>query len=254
MIRNRVPVGFLRLSAPVQGFTLLEVMLATGILALVVSMVTVSLSGSLRVMGATRDQGDLYYRARVALQRISDDLESAILMPGVDFLASPVTDVADTTLAATDTRRVLVRFFSMAHVDFDPEGGQDGMGHIVYALVPDPENEGQLILIRSDHLAVPYKEHPKDDVRYGFLLSNRLRSVTFTYYDLEGEKFDSWDTRIDPKADAEENRRKRHLPAAVSCRLEFWLDREQETTLTFETSVKIPAGMIIAKKTKGNAA
>ena len=247
MIRDRVPPGYLRILASMQGFTLMEIMLATGILAMVVSMVSLSLSGSLRVMEATRDQGDLYYRARIALERISEDLESAILIPEVDFIASAASDAAD-------TRRILVRFSSMAHVDFDPEGGRDGIGNIGYALIPDPDNEGQVVLLRSDQLATPRKDEEEEEFRDGFVLSDRLRSVTFSYYDLEGEKFDSWDTRIDPQADVEENRRKRRLPAAVSCRLEFWLDREQETTLTFETSVKIPAGMIIAKKTEGNAA
>jgi len=226
--------------ASVKGFTLMEIMLATIILGMVVSMVTMSLSGSLRVVEATRDQGDLYYRAQIVLQRIGEDLESALLIDGVDFVAAAP--------AEADTKQVLVRFTSMAHVAFDPEGDQDGMGSIGYALIPDPENKGQMVLLRSDQLATPQQKETDEEFRDGFLLSDRLRSVTFAYFDSEGEEFDSWDTRVDPQADAKEKRLKRRLPAAVSCRLEFWLDRDEETTLIFQTSVKIPTGMILAKK------
>jgi len=224
----------------------MEIMLATIILGMVVSMVTLSLSGSLRVVDATRDQGDLYYRAQVALQRISEDLESALLIDGTDFVATATGEAAE--------KQVLVRFTSMAHVAFDPEGDQDGMGRIGYALIPDPENEGELVLLRSDRLATPQQKEPDEEFRGGFLLSDRLRSVAFAYFDSEGEEFDSWDTRVDPQADAKEKLLKRRLPVAVSCRLEFWLDQDRETTLIFQTSVKIPTGMILAKKIQGNAA
>ncbi len=229
-----------------KGFTLMEIMLATIILGMVVSMVTMSLSGSLRVVEATRDQGNLYYRAQVALQRISEDLESALLIDGADFVAAATGEAGE--------KQVLVRFTSMAHVAFDPEGDQDGMGRIGYALIPDPENEGQLVLLRSDQLATPQQNETDEEFRDGFLLSDRLRSVTFAYFDSEGEEFDSWDTRVDPQADTKEKLLKRRLPAAVSCRLEFWLDQDQEATLIFQTSVKIPTGMILAKEMQGNAA
>ncbi|MCI5124306.1 MAG: type II secretion system protein, partial [Candidatus Electrothrix sp. AR5] len=60
------------------GFTLLEIMLAVLILGLVVSMVTVSLSGSIRAIDVTLKQGELYYRAQVAMERISEDLTTAL--------------------------------------------------------------------------------------------------------------------------------------------------------------------------------
>ena len=67
-----------------QGMTLLEILIAMVILAGIVSMVTLSISGSFKVVNATQQQGELYYRAQVALQRISDDLVSAVLIDDVD--------------------------------------------------------------------------------------------------------------------------------------------------------------------------
>lgn len=227
-----------------QGFTLLELMLATVILAMVVSMITVSLSGSMNVVESTRDQGDIYYRAQVALQRISEDLESAVLTEDVDFIA-PVP-------GPMDQEQRLVRFTSMAHLVFNPDYDQEGMGAIGYLLMPDPEDEEQLVLLRSDALVRPREENTVEDTGKGFLLCDRLRSVTFMYFDAAGEEHDSWDTRTEPGMDIEEIEVKRRLPAAVSCRLEFWLDREKETTLVFQTSVAIPVGMITPETKKGN--
>lgn len=223
-----------------RGFTLMEIMLATLILAMVVSMITLSLSGSLRVVEATRDQGDLYYRAQVAMERISHDLESAILTGGAEFVGHPVESVENV--------RPLLDFVSMAHLVFDPEHGQRGMGEIGYLLASDPEDSGQLLLLRRDQLEVPHekKAAAQSTGKDAFLLSDHLRSVVFTYIDAEGEEHESWDSRVDPDAAAEEKKRKHRLPAAVACTLEYWLDREQETTLRFQTKVTIPTGMITA--------
>ena len=221
------------------GFTLMEIMLATIILAMVVSMVTMSLSGSLRVVQATRDQGNLYYRAQIALQRISEDLESAVLIDDADFIGNAED--------GSDRKQILARFVSMAHVVFDPDGDQGGMGLISYALVADPDDEEQMVLLRSDLPVTPQEENTDNEFRDGFILCDRVKSVTFAYFDLNGEELDSWDTSVDPEADEKEKALKRRLPAAVSCRLEFWLDREEETTLAFQTTVNIPVGMIMAK-------
>jgi len=231
-----------------QGFTLLEVMLATIILAMVVSMVTISLSGSLRVVEATREQGALYYRAQVTFQRMSEDFSSAVLPEGLDFIASG--GAGDNA----GSPRVLVRFVSMAHLVFDASNGQEGMGAIGYALAEDPDSAGQFLLLRSDSLLRPQeKKGSASDSQDGFVLCDRLRSVTLSYFDSEGERVESWDTQVDDNVGAAEKKRLRRLPEAVSCRLEFWLDREEETTLSFETKFEIPVGRIVDRDAEDNA-
>ena len=237
-LHSRLPgIGLLRCRC---GFTLLEIMLATVILALVVSMITLSLSGSLRVVEATRDQGDLYYRAQVAMERICRDFESAILTDDGEFVGHPVE--------GGETKQAVLHFVSMAHQVFDPKNGHPGMAEISYLLTRDPENTGQLLLLRGDQPAVPHgKQSAGRSVRENeFLLTDHLRSVVFTYFDAQGEEHDSWDTRVDPDASAGEKKRKHRLPAAVGCTLEFQLDANQETGLRFQTKVLLPTGMISA--------
>ena len=168
-------------------------------------------------------------------------LAQALLFNNVNFLGYVTAD-------ATDRNILLARFVSMAHVNFDPKGVQGGMGKIVYSLTPDPEDSEQLVLLRSDVLYTPQADsadNADDEDVGGFLLSDRLRSVKFTYFDADGEEHDSWNTEVDDQMTQDEKDQKRRLPAAVSCRLEFWLDREEETTLSFRTSIIIPVGMIV---------
>jgi len=63
-------------------------MLAMLVLGMVVSMVSLSLSGSIRAIDATSEQGEIYYRAQVAMERISEDLASAVLPENVEFIGS----------------------------------------------------------------------------------------------------------------------------------------------------------------------
>ena len=219
------------------GFTLLEIMLATLVLALVVSMVSLSLSGSLHVMEATQDQGEIYYRAQVAMERISDDLSSVILTESTDF----VGQAAD----QGNQEEPLLRFFSMAHVVFDPDTDHRGLAVISYMLRPDPNAEDTLVLLRNDQLVVPNQQDGPQEQESGYyLLADRIRSVRFFYRDQNGEEVDAWDTRPDDGASQDEREQVHRLPVAVRCELEFWLDREDDTSLSFQTAVELPAGRI----------
>ncbi len=224
-----------------RGFTLLEILLAMVMLALVVSMIAIALSGSLQVIDATEEQGEIYHRARIAMQRISDDLASAVLTDAVDFRGIEQQ--------GEEAPGELLRFASMAHVVFAPETQLPGMGIIGYEIVPDREEDGMLVLLRSDRLYRPGEESGRDGPEGDrFLLCDRLRSVRFTYIDQRGEEHEQWDTR---KVAGDPDRRQR-LPVAVTCRLEFWLDRQSETSLSFSTTILLPAGLIHAEKKAAN--
>lgn len=215
------------------GFTLLEIMLAMLVLGMVVSMVSLTLSGSIAAIDATREQGEIYYRAQVAIERISEDLSSALLPEDVEFIG---------TSGNNDSGGAeVLSFASMAHLVFDSENGHPGMGIIGYAVRPDKTDEQQLLLLRSDVLYRPSEDEAKigDDVE-SFLLCDRLRSVRFSFIGIDGEEVEAWDTTIDEGEDTAE----RQLPTAVSCSLEFWINQDEETSITFETTVILPVGVI----------
>ena len=219
------------------GFTLLEIMLAVLILGLVVAMVTVSLSGSINAIDATIQQGDLYYRAQVAMERISEDLSSALLTSDTEFIGEPGSDGGEQT--------ILLSFSSLAHLLLDPENDEPGLGRISYAVQADRNHSGHLLLLRGDILRRPTKDGAGTGETEAFILADRLRSVAFTYHDYQGEERESWDTTV--QEGDEEAEAKRRLPAAVTCRLEFWIDAEEERTMIFQTTVLLPAGLIQAE-------
>ena len=219
------------------GFTLLEIMLAVLILGLVVSMVTISLTGSIKAIDVTLQQGELSYRAQVALERISEDLTSALLTSDREFIGEQGNGSGDQT--------ILLSFSSMAHLVFDSEIDQPGMARINYAVQPDRKHAGHLLLLRSDVLQRPTEDGQKSTEVEAFILADRLRSVMFTYIDHSGEEQENWNTTV--QEGDEEAEAKRRLPAAVSCRLEFWMNEEEERTATFQTTILLPTGSIQEK-------
>ncbi len=225
-----------RCSSSIDGFTLLEIMLAILILAMVVSMVTLSLSGSIKVIDATMEQGEVYYRAQVAMERISQDLTSAVLPENIEFIGRK----------GEGGEGVVLTFASMAHIVFDQENGQDGMGVISYGVQPDKDDEQQLLLLRSDVLYRPSTGDQNDATgeTEAFLLSDRLRSVKFSFIDRSGAEQEAWDSTVE-EGDKE---KKRSLPAAVVCTLEFWINQDEDTSITFQTTVVLPVGLIQAKE------
>ncbi|WPD21525.1 MAG: prepilin-type N-terminal cleavage/methylation domain-containing protein [Candidatus Electrothrix scaldis] len=219
------------------GFTLLEIMLAVLILGLVVAMVTTALSGSINAIDATITQGDLYYRAQVAMERINEDLSSALLTNDMEFIGQSGSDSSEQT--------VLLSFSSLAHLVLDPKNDQPGLGRIHYALQADPDQSGHLLLVRSDALQRPTEDGEESGEVEAYILADQLRSVDFTFYDYQGEEQENWDTTVDEED--EEAKAKRRLPAAVTCRLEFWVDIEAERTIVFQTTVLLPTGLIQAQ-------
>ncbi len=216
------------------GFTLLEIMLAVSILGLVVAMVTVSLSGSINAIDATLQQGKLSYQAQIAMERISEDLSSALLTNDREFIGEEGNSNGD--------QGILLSFSSLAHLVFDPKNDNPGMGRISYAVQADQNHDNHLLLLRSDVLQRPNEDGKEEDDMEAFLLTDRLRSISFTYYDYAGEAQKSWDTTVEEND--EEAKAQRRLPAAVTCRLEFWVDQEEERTQTFQTTVLLPIGFI----------
>jgi type II secretory pathway pseudopilin PulG len=222
-----------------RAMTLLEIMLALLVLAMVIFMVSLSLSGSLRVIDSTQKQGEIYFRAQVALQRISEDLASALLVDGFEFIGEKVE--------IDGLRADSLAFTSTAHVVFDPEYDNPGIALISYRVVSDDAGEGELVLLRGDSLlaSTVMSDSGSEEKRDGYLLSDSLRSVRFAYFDEGGEEHDTWNTLVEDQPDASP----RKLPVSVQCTLDFWLDRENESSLEFTTRILLPVGLINAEST-----
>ena len=220
-----------------QGFTLLEILLAMTVLGMVMAMLTLSLSATLRAVDASEDQEAVYHQAQTAFRRLSVDLAAGIEDADIPF--------SGTRMELDGQRTDTLAFASLAHLVFNRDKQRPGMAFIRYRLEPDDKDRRRLKLLRSDTLALPgveYEEGGEAEAR-SFLLADNLRSVRFVYYDREGQEFDSWGL----EQEGEQGEEPRPLPAVVQCSLEFWLDPDKETALTFTTGVVVPAGLLAAK-------
>ncbi len=246
------------------GFTLLEVLLAMTVLAVVVAMLSLSLSGAIRVYEGTEQDEEMYAMAQTAMQRITEDLAAAFASKDAPFLGENVLEDGH--------RTDKLEFSSLAHLVFNPEKQKAGLARISYRLEQAQDGENSYRLLRSDQLLLPGEQTGEErEEAPAFVLADRLRSLQLTYFDRQGQEFDSWQSRSEEErqpektekkakteqpetqqqsektAEAEETAVPGKLPAAVHCILEFWLDQDQETTQIFSTRIILPVGAMGAR-------
>jgi general secretion pathway protein J len=212
-----------------RGFTLLEIMIAIFIFAIIATTIFTSYSSLLSGSEAS-DQGTASYEmAKNCLNRMVVDLESIhlTLPPGYSppALGEPpepyriVGDIFDIQGVAFPR----LRFTSLAHLSF---GGklEKGIGEIVYYV--QASGDGNYVLKRADNL-YPYEtfeEKAGDPV-----LCKDIKSMTFKYYDQDGTAYDLWDSDDEDYGYS--------TPRAIDINLEL---TESAGSLRFKTMVTLP--------------
>jgi len=215
------------------GFTLMEILVAMLIFTIILSTLYLSYTGTVRNMEEVESQSDIYGMARITLERMIDDLESAYVLPWSQN-AKPYED--DIQLAgffgedseingrSADT----LQFPSRAHLVFNGEDGDNGATEITYYVTENDEEES-LTLYRSD---TPQFEEGPGEGAGGLVLCEDVYSINFTYHDENGEVYDNWDSTKEEF--------KGRLPVMVSIELLFINRSDPESHLRFKTGVALP--------------
>lgn len=211
------------------GFTLMEVLVAITILAIVVTTILASFNAVFSTTEVLDESADIYEIAKNCMKRMVLDLESIHIVqrpiykpPELDQPPDPYRIVA-TTEDADGTRFAKIRFASSAHVRLE-KGLREGIAEIVYYL--QASNDGLPVLKRADNL-YPYpdfEEKGSDPV-----LSKYVKSLAFKFYDREGLEFDVWDSDSDEFGYA--------TPTAIGIKLEL---ASKAASHPFETMVFLP--------------
>lgn len=213
------------------GFTLLEIVVAIAIFAVIVSIIFPAYTGTFRNIEIAESQSDIYEMARTAMIRIVEDLEST-------YIPEPITGeqgAGDTALDAfigqddflegRDADRI--RFFSRSHIDLAES--QDETGEAKIAYYPLIKEDNSITLYRSDTRG--NLEWPEDNTG-GWRICEGLYSINFTYRGKDGNTYDTWDET----SMGEGNR----LPVMVTITLKFVDKDDPEKPLIFSTSVALP--------------
>jgi len=215
-----------------KGFTLLEILIAMFIFAVVLTTIFSSYTGTFRIIDETESRADIYAMARTVLIRMQEDLES------IHFKETGSSESEESSLERAtflgENKEIngrdadTLRFLSRAHLIFDEEDENPGVAEISY-YVSENEGEDSLTLYRSDR---PELEAPQEEGTGGLILCDGLFSVSVTYHDADGEMHENWDSS--------EDEFKRKLPVMVSILLEFLNIRNVEKPYKFMTRVALP--------------
>ena len=217
-----------------KGFTLLEVLLAFFIFSILFITIYSSYSGSFKTVNTTENQMELYRKAAITLERISEDLQSSyisVLPPDSFGKPAEYTQFLGENSNFNAREADSLSFFSRIPPLFSDEDETVSGQLITYSVVQGSE-EDELVLLRSENPEFTDVAEESE----GLVLSDGLQAINFTYFDDDGEAHESWDS------DSEEFRGR--LPRMVSVSLEFLNHENPDAPLKVMTSVALPVNYL----------
>ncbi|MFZ0132787.1 MAG: prepilin-type N-terminal cleavage/methylation domain-containing protein [Desulfobacterales bacterium] len=212
-----------------RGFTLLEILIAIFIFAVVITTVFGSFNFVFGKIGIIEESKATYEMAKDCLNRMTADLASAYFLPTPAYKPPKQDSVPDpfrlegkiSTAAGADFGQL--RFTAMAHLPLQQHQA-DGVAEIIYYVTLD--RDGKAALRRSDRLDF---FEPRDELAGDPILCENVKSLTFTYLDFENDEKEAWDSDSAEVGFA--------TPRAVRIRLEIGTE---ENFHPFETTVLFP--------------
>jgi type II secretion system protein J len=172
-------------SSAASGFTLIEIMTAVTIMAIMATVAFTIVFGSVKRSRYIDRKVELSTEAAAIVNLISEDLRGAFVRKGV------VPYFTGTSRYRAEDPTDGLSLLTTAALPVNPEIPAGGVGEVEYSVVED-ENLG-LILFRREEIPArsPYDEGGED-----IEITNRLRSLDFTFSDGE-DWFEKWDTESD---------------------------------------------------------
>jgi general secretion pathway protein J len=212
---------------PQAGFTLVEVLLAVGIVVIITTLLWGSFSSTLRIKRNTEEMQDRYHTIYVALDRMARDINLAYLSQ------NELPSVVDRRTYFVYQPGMLTRldFSSLGHQHVYRDSREGDTGIVSYYLAPDPVDRQRTHLWRREsRRLVSLPELPKTSGE-AFVVCPDATSFRVSFFDSrQNEWRDDWNTTT---ADGQPNR----LPARVH--VELTVKDERGVSATFGTDAKI---------------
>lgn len=205
-----------------QGFTLLELLIAIAIFGMVIGLAYSSYNATFHIINSAESQTRTYSKARTALKRMMEDLES--FYPGSDMVFQGTGNTIQ------GHRADILKFTSLAHVRLHPDTNYVGHIMIHYQVQEDTES-GSLLLYRKElpaHSTDEGKDFP------GLLLCDNLQEVAFDYLNADGQDVEQWEIQEDQTQDTTS------LPRLITITLRFKDGKNDEAGTMFKTSLTLP--------------
>ena len=207
-----------------RGFSLLEVMIAIAITAVIGAMAAGVLQQVDHAASVAREQGERYAAARLALTRLSREVSMAFLSDHYDrgrFRDRP-------TLFKGEEDKLL--FTTMAHVRLVQDAKESDQSVVEYLVERDPVS-GEDALFRREKVRIddePDRGGRKD------LVATHVKKLGLQYWDLKRKEWvREWSTRTPEKLN--------ELPTRVRIELELKLADGRTEKFTTQARVAITA-------------
>ena len=180
------------------GFTLMEVMIAIGIMATILVIVFGTYSAAVDRAARTRNLSQVYHEARVLLQLMANDLRSAYITEPTEQAqqalqlakVEPVTFLGEDHTEANNPMDKLA--FSTVLPTQRPDVPDTEMCHVTYSIEPVNEPPQSRALFRRLNCSLDPADADQDHL---FLLTELAYGLDFKYYDDQGTEYSDWNSR-----------------------------------------------------------
>jgi len=214
-----------------RGFTLVEVLVAVAVLAVMMLFAWGSISQTVRakrVFGAIQDR---YREARNAMTRIVHDLEMAYVSANEDR-----TQIETKTFFVGESSGDIqsLRFSSFCHTRLYADANESDQTVVAYFGAADRDNRGQENIMRRENRRLS-SVGDRWDATPGEteILFTDAKKLKFTYWDFRAQEWkDAWSTQGVEGAQG-------RIPDRIKIALTFVDENGKETTLTTEARLHL---------------
>jgi type II secretion system protein J len=172
-----------------EGFTLLEVLVSMAILVIIMAALYSAYTTNVEAIQIARQNGEVHQMARIVLDRMTKDLQSALIEVSVPSDKIKLGLVGEDR--EIDGRRAdRMDFTTVTHLPLTEKGPASDLCEIGY-LIEENSEDKVLVLLRRDDPSVD------EDFTKGGSLQEMARNVlefNLTYQDSRGEESDKWNT------------------------------------------------------------
>ena len=202
------------------GFTLLEILIAVAILALVVSSLYGAYSGTLDTTQMAENLRDVDQVARMALMQMVDDFKSLYYQKSQGEGEESPYSFGGATEAEGEGGPI-VTFATTSRLDFDMTFPGQRINRVSYIMEKQPDNQKLYRLVRKE---LPFADLAGERQELLVELADGVESLSLTYFNEDGQEFSQWDSKTQGL-----------LPRLISIKLQM----AGETSRVFTTSVAI---------------
>ena len=168
------------------GFTLLEVVISVGILAVILTIVYNTFNSSMKAFTAMENQGDAYAQARIVLTRMSEEIASIYFATSEKSNTGLLGEDRDEYDLPADS----LHFTTLSHIRWVKDSKESELSEIGYYLETDREMETSFLFRREDWDV----DGTLEEGGITLELAEGIDGLNFRYHD-GAEWVEDWDSK-----------------------------------------------------------